>query len=352
GFFSFDSGNLKPGAGTAEQNVTFTPLDPDSYNPVTLKVSVTVAKKALTVRANDQTRLYGLANPALTVTYTGLVAGETAITPAPTVTTSAGLNSLPGTYPITVTGSAQGNYEVTFVSGTLTVRDGDQDGDGAGDLAELAAGTDPTNPADRPMVISAGWNHTLFVPVAGQTALAWGVNTDGRCGLGHTNSPVTSGVNIKGTNGADLTGVIAVAAGGGHSLVLQNTGTARKLYAAGTNRNGQLGLPLLAGAISFTEVTSNLPTDIKAVADTACYWGPMAKFTASGITAPVRWGWGSPPCRFAPTPSSPSSAASPRSPPGQSIRWHWTPPATSTPGAEATPANWATRPSLGPIVPA
>ncbi|MFZ9875338.1 MAG: glycine-rich protein, partial [Candidatus Methylacidiphilales bacterium] len=31
GLFSFDSGDLKPGAGIAEQDVTFTPLDPDSY---------------------------------------------------------------------------------------------------------------------------------------------------------------------------------------------------------------------------------------------------------------------------------------------------------------------------------
>ncbi|NBS55244.1 hypothetical protein EBT23_06790, partial [bacterium] len=208
----------------------------------------------------------GNANPTLTVSYTGLVAGETAITPAPTVTTSAGLNSLPGTYPITVTGSAHANYEITFENGTLTIRDGDKDNDGVGDSAEVAAGTDPNNPADRPTVLAAGWNHTLFVPVAGETALAWGVNTDGRCGLGYTNSPVTSGVKIKDTNGMDLTGVIAVAAGGSHSLVLQNTGAARKLYAAGTNRNGQLGLPSLAGVVSFTVVTSNIPADIKAVA--------------------------------------------------------------------------------------
>jgi alpha-tubulin suppressor-like RCC1 family protein len=266
GFFSFDSGDFKPAAGTANQDVTFTPLDPDSYNSATLKVSVTVAKKALTVRANDQTRFYGQANPTFTVTYTGLVAGESSITPAPSVTTSANAGSLPGSYAIEVTGPAQTNYDVTFVNGTLTVRDGDQDGDGVGDSAELAAGTDPANPADRPMVLSAGWNHTLFVPVPGQTALAWGINTDGRCGLGHTNSPVTSGVEVVGEDGVTkLSNVIAVAAGGNHSLILTRSGSALQVWAAGTNGNGQLGLTN-AGTDRFRPILSGLPTNITAVA--------------------------------------------------------------------------------------
>ena len=55
---------------------------------------------------------------------------------------------------------------------------------------------------------------------------------------------------------------MAVAAGGSHSLVLQITNGVRKLYVAGTNRNGQLGLPALAGAVSFTEATANIPTNI------------------------------------------------------------------------------------------
>ncbi|MFZ9875033.1 MAG: MBG domain-containing protein, partial [Candidatus Methylacidiphilales bacterium] len=224
-----------------------------------------VLKKALTVRANDQTRFYGSANPSLTVRYTGLVAGETEITPAPTVTTVAVLDSLPGTYPITVSGAAHANYEITFEGGTLTVRDGDQDGDGVGDSAEVAAGTDPNNPADRPAVLSAGWNHTLYVPIPGQTALAWGVNTDGRCGLGHTDSPMTSGVQVVGVDGVTaLTGIIAVAAGGNHSLVLTRAGGSTQVWAAGTNANGQLGLTN-TGTDRFRPI-SGLPANITALA--------------------------------------------------------------------------------------
>ncbi|NBT90017.1 MAG: DUF5011 domain-containing protein [Verrucomicrobia bacterium] len=152
------------------------------------------------------------------------------------------------------------------MSGTLTVRDGDKDGDGVGDSAEVAAGTDPNNPADRPMVLSAGWNHTLFVPVPGQTALAWGINTDGRCGLGHTNSPITSGVKVVGVDGVTaLSNIIAVAAGGNHSLVLTRSGGSTQVWAAGTNANGQLGLTN-TGTDRFRPISSGLPTNITALA--------------------------------------------------------------------------------------
>jgi alpha-tubulin suppressor-like RCC1 family protein len=272
GFFSFDSGDLKPAAGTPEQDVTFTPLDPDSYNSVALKVLVTVNKKSLTVTAENKTRGYGLANPAFTFRYTGLVPGETEITPAPTATTTAALDSRPGSFEITVNEITHPNYEVTEVNGTLTVIDADKDGDGVGDVAELDAGTDPADPADRPVLLSAGWNHTLYLPVPGQHVLAWGLNGDGRCGLGHTNSPVLSGQkgvyrDAGGTN-RTLMGLIAVAAGGNHSLVLQSVGGVNKIWAAGANLAGQLGRATNEAAFSavFQQVPGGLPAQPVAIA--------------------------------------------------------------------------------------
>jgi alpha-tubulin suppressor-like RCC1 family protein len=142
----------------------------------------------------------------------------------------------------------------------------DTDGDGAEDGAELAVGTSPTNAAERPMVLSAGWNHTLFVPEPGKTALAWGVNVDGRCGLGHTNSPVVSGVEVVGEDGVTkLSNVIVVAAGGNHSLLLTRSAAGNQVWVAGTNTTGQLGLTNVA-TDRFRPILSGLPTNITALA--------------------------------------------------------------------------------------
>jgi hypothetical protein len=90
-----------------------------------LAQSFSVGKAVLTVTANDATRAYGTANPTFTAKYGGFVNGDssTALTGAPTLTTTATIASTPGTYPIA---AAQGtlaaaNYSFVFVNGTLTV---------------------------------------------------------------------------------------------------------------------------------------------------------------------------------------------------------------------------------------
>src|SRR5205814_1284888 len=65
--------------------------------------SLTVTPALLTVTADDKTKAYGAANPALTVRYSGFVNGDTAasLTTPPTVSTTATTVSTAGTYPIT-----------------------------------------------------------------------------------------------------------------------------------------------------------------------------------------------------------------------------------------------------------
>ncbi len=94
-----------------------------SYAPGAL----TVTKAALTVSADDQTRQYGQANPAFTVSYTGFVLQQTRetsdVTGAPACTTAATPASAPGGYPITCTPGtlSSGNYDFMLDPGTLTV---------------------------------------------------------------------------------------------------------------------------------------------------------------------------------------------------------------------------------------
>jgi uncharacterized RDD family membrane protein YckC len=88
--------------------------------------TMTVGKATLTVTADAKTMPLGGPLPALTVSYTGFVNGETAtsLTTQPTATTTATATSAAGAYPITPAGGVSANYTFTYVNGTLTVSKG------------------------------------------------------------------------------------------------------------------------------------------------------------------------------------------------------------------------------------
>jgi gliding motility-associated-like protein len=85
-----------------------------------------VSPAPLTITANNQTRAYGTANPAFTVTYSGFVnnQGPASLTALPVATTTAAVNSLPGQYPITAGGAASPDYSFTYFPGVLTITAG------------------------------------------------------------------------------------------------------------------------------------------------------------------------------------------------------------------------------------
>jgi gliding motility-associated-like protein len=80
-----------------------------------------VTKAPLTITASNKTKVYGAANPTLTFTYTGLVNGDTKAATEPTIATTATASSVVGTYPITLTGGSDANYDLTLVAGDLEV---------------------------------------------------------------------------------------------------------------------------------------------------------------------------------------------------------------------------------------
>ena len=91
-----------------------------NYNVVIVDGALTVTPAALTATANNATRVYGAANPALSGTVTGAVNGDTF---TESFTTTATGSSNVGSYPIVpaVTGAQSNNYAVTLVNGALTV---------------------------------------------------------------------------------------------------------------------------------------------------------------------------------------------------------------------------------------
>ncbi len=86
--------------------------------------TLTIGKVPLTITANDQTTTYGLPLPTFTATYTGFVNGDNAasLTTAPSITTTATSTSPVGTYPITASSAVDANYSISYVAGTLTVK--------------------------------------------------------------------------------------------------------------------------------------------------------------------------------------------------------------------------------------
>ena len=109
------------------------PRDVGSY-PVSLSAAgplvaggvtgtLVITKAPLTARPVDQRRMLGSDNGPLVIAYSGLVGGDTAavLDRPPVATTTANKKSKPGDYPITLSGGADNNYEITLEAGTLKV---------------------------------------------------------------------------------------------------------------------------------------------------------------------------------------------------------------------------------------
>ena len=93
-----------------------------NYSLSLVNGTLTITKAPLTATADNQTRIYGTGNPTLTITYSGLVNGDTAASiNAPTIGTTATTSTTVGTYPITLSGGTAANYTLTLVNGTLTI---------------------------------------------------------------------------------------------------------------------------------------------------------------------------------------------------------------------------------------
>lgn len=94
-----------------------------NYTITYLTGTLTINKASLTITADTQTKVYGSANPALTVTYTGFVNGDdaTKLVTQSAITTTATVASSVGTYPITAIAAGSPNYTISYLAGNLVV---------------------------------------------------------------------------------------------------------------------------------------------------------------------------------------------------------------------------------------
>ena len=90
-----------------------------------VKGTLTITKAPLTISAGNYTKVEGEDNPTFTPTYSGFKNGETeaVLTKKPIVTCEANKDSEPGSYEIKVSGAKAQNYDISYVSGWLTIEE-------------------------------------------------------------------------------------------------------------------------------------------------------------------------------------------------------------------------------------
>jgi hypothetical protein len=85
--------------------------------------TLSVTQLVLQVAAENKSRYFGVTNPPLTLAWSGFHTGEgpDVLDQRPSVATTATQLSLPGTYPITVTGGSDTNYSLVRSNGTFRI---------------------------------------------------------------------------------------------------------------------------------------------------------------------------------------------------------------------------------------
>ncbi len=101
---------------------TVTNANNPNYTITFVNGQIVITPAALTIAADNKTRLYGDANPPLTATFTGITNGDTpGAIPGVTLTTPATIVSNVGSYAINVASGANANYTITYVNGQLVL---------------------------------------------------------------------------------------------------------------------------------------------------------------------------------------------------------------------------------------
>ena len=110
------------GAGTTV--ITASQPGDGNYNPAPVVPGTLLVNKGnLTFTADNKTKMYQAGNPVLTYVISGFAPGETqqVLDVLPAIQTTALQNSPYGSYPITISGGSDNNYNYIFVPGTLSI---------------------------------------------------------------------------------------------------------------------------------------------------------------------------------------------------------------------------------------
>jgi hypothetical protein len=197
--------------------------------------TMTISKASLTITADNQSKVYGAAVPSLSASYSGFVNGDDASSLAHSVLlgTMATSASNAGIYAITASGATSGDYDITFVNGTLTVAQ-------AGTATTLSSSASSSN---------AGQAVTFTATVAGNPVAApTGTVTffDNGASLGSV--ALVNGVAILVTS--DL-------GAGGHTITVTYNGSANYLTSSSAPLGQTVTASLTISGTALNDVTGN-----------------------------------------------------------------------------------------------
>ena len=255
--------------------------------------SINVTNAALTVTANNVSRVYGAANPTFTGSVSGAVNGD-AFTE--TFSTTATASSPVGSYPIVpaVTGTDLADYTVTVQNGTLNVTQ-------AGTSTTLAVSSSSINPGQSVTLTATVASATSGTPTGsvsfydgstllGTGTLASGAATYAAAGLqsgSHTITAVYAGdTNFTGSSTTASTTIVVAAL----DFTLTVTGGSDETIKQGGDAYYQLQVnPTFGnypGTVSFTATGLPAGATISFSPSTVPVNGGQQSVTATVVTAP------------------------------------------------------------------
>ncbi len=117
------SANILTIHGAGLTTVTATNVGDENYEDFSREFGLVVNKASLVISATDKSMTYGDFVPSLEIEYSGFKNDETetVLTTQPTITCSATQTSNAGVYAIQVSEATAANYDITHISGTMTI---------------------------------------------------------------------------------------------------------------------------------------------------------------------------------------------------------------------------------------
>ncbi|MCB8999837.1 MAG: gliding motility-associated C-terminal domain-containing protein [Bacteroidales bacterium] len=120
--------NLAHVMGAGNVTITASQAGNNNFNPAPeIMQNLLINKALLQAMADNQERNYGGSDPSFTLTYSGFIGADSKIDldSEPNVFTSAGQYTVPGDYPIQVSGGIDNNYTFGYTEGILTINKAD-----------------------------------------------------------------------------------------------------------------------------------------------------------------------------------------------------------------------------------